>query len=60
MTTFTTGGGERTIPIWILQNYARTSGLPIVNAVALLLIIASVVPVYFAQRLAGGDAISRR
>ena len=60
VTTFTTGGGERTIPIWILQNYARTSGLPIVNAVALILIIASIVPVYIAQRLAGGDAIGRR
>ena len=35
VTTFTTGGGERTIPIWILQNYTRTQGLPIVNAVAL-------------------------
>lgn len=53
VTTFTTGGGERTIPIWILQNYVRTSGLPIVNAVALILIIVSIVPVYIAQRLAG-------
>ncbi len=60
VTTFTTGGGERTIPIWILQNYSRTSGLPIVNVVALILIVASIVPVYIAQRLAGGDAIGRR
>ena len=60
VTTFTTGGGERTIPIWILQNYSRTSGLPIVNAVALILIVASIVPVYLAQRLAGGEALARR
>ena len=60
VTTFTTGGGERTIPIWILQNYARTSGLPIVNAVALILVVASIVPVYIAQRLAGGEALGRR
>jgi putative spermidine/putrescine transport system permease protein len=53
VTTFTVGGGERTLPIWILQNYSRTSGLPIVNAVALILIVVSIVPVYFAQRLAG-------
>jgi putative spermidine/putrescine transport system permease protein len=60
VTTFTTGGGERTIPIWILQNYSRTSGLPIVNAVALILIVASIVPVYIAQRIAGGGAIGAR
>ena len=60
VTTFTTGGGERTIPIWILQNYTRTSGLPIVNAVALILIMLSVIPVYFAQRLAGGEATGTR
>jgi putative spermidine/putrescine transport system permease protein len=59
VTTFTTGGGERTIPIWILQNYSRTSGLPIVNAVALLLILLSVIPVWIAQRLAGAEAASR-
>lgn len=59
VTTFTTGGGERTIPIWILQNYTRTNGLPIVNAVALILILASIVPVYIAQRLAGGSVAAR-
>ena len=58
VTTFTTGGGERTIPIWILQNYTRTTGLPIVNAVALILIIISIVPVYIAQRLAGADSVA--
>jgi putative spermidine/putrescine transport system permease protein len=59
VTTFTTGGGERTIPIWILQNYTRTNGLPIVNAVALILILASIVPVYIAQRIAGGSVAAR-
>jgi putative spermidine/putrescine transport system permease protein len=56
VTTFTTGGGERTIPIWILQNYTRTTGLPIVNAVALILILVSIIPVYIAQRLAGAES----
>jgi putative spermidine/putrescine transport system permease protein len=60
VTTFTTGGGERTIPIWILQNYSRTSGLPIVNAVALILILLSVIPVYLAQRLAGAESAAGR
>lgn len=59
VTTFTTGGGERTLPIWILQNYSRTNGLPIVNAVAMILILASIVPVYIAQRLAGGSTLGR-
>jgi putative spermidine/putrescine transport system permease protein len=56
VTTFTIGGGERTIPIWMLQNYARTQGIPIVNAVALILILVSIIPVYIAQRLAGSEA----
>lgn len=60
VTTFTTGGGERTIPIWILQNYTRTNGLPIVNAVALILVLISVIPVYIAQRLAGAETTAGR
>ena len=60
VTTFTTGGGERTIPIWILQNYTRTTGLPIVNAVALILIGVSIVPVYIAQRLAGAESVATK
>jgi len=60
VTTFTTGGGERTIPIWILQNYTRTTGLPIVNAVALILVIVSIVPVYIAQRLAGAESVATK
>jgi putative spermidine/putrescine transport system permease protein len=57
VTTFTTGGGEMTVPIFILQNYTRTSGLPIVNAVALILIALSVLPVYLAQRLVGSESV---
>jgi putative spermidine/putrescine transport system permease protein len=60
VTTFTVGGGQRTIPIWILQNYTRTTGLPIVNAVALILILVSIVPVYIAQRLAGAGSATTR
>ena len=60
VTTFTTGGGERTIPIWMLQNYARTQGIPIVNAVALILILVSIIPVYLAQRLAGAESAATR
>ena len=38
VTTFT-AGGEQTIPIWILTNYSRPNELPIVNVVALIVIL---------------------
>lgn len=60
VTTFTTGGGEKTLPIWILQNYTRPHGLPVVNVVAVVLIALSVIPVWIAQRLAGAGAASTR
>ncbi len=56
MTTFTAGSHE-TLPIWIFANLSRPNQLPIVNAVALGVIILSAIPVYIAQRLAG-DAVS--
>ena len=50
VTTFTIGQ-EQTLPIWIFTNYARPNQLPIVNVVGLLVIILSIIPVYFANRL---------
>ena len=50
VTTFTIGQ-EQTLPIWIFANYARPNQLPIVNVVGLLVIILSIIPVYFANRL---------
>ncbi|MDP9330466.1 MAG: ABC transporter permease [Actinomycetota bacterium] len=52
VTTFT-AGGQRTLPIWIYTQINRGRALPQVNAVALFLLVLSLVPVYFAQRLAG-------
>ncbi len=51
VTTFTTGGGVKTLPIWIFQNYSRPNQGPIVNAVGLFAILLSIIPVYLAQRL---------
>jgi putative spermidine/putrescine transport system permease protein len=51
VTTFTIGAGEETLPIWIFRNLFRPSQLPIVNVVALLVILISIVPVYLAHRL---------
>ena len=50
VTTFTIGQ-EQTLPIWIFANYARPNQLPIVNVVGLMVILLSIIPVYFANRL---------
>ncbi|MEO8091790.1 MAG: ABC transporter permease, partial [bacterium] len=51
VTTFTVGAGDQTLPIWILTNFSRPNQLPIVNAVAVVVILLSIIPVYFANRL---------
>ena len=53
VTTFTAGNGVTTLPIWILNNMFRPSQAPVVNVVAVVLIILSVVPIWIAQRLSG-------
>jgi putative spermidine/putrescine transport system permease protein len=51
VTLFTIGAGQQTLPIWIFSNLFRPNKLPIVNVVAILLVLASTVPVYLAHRL---------
>ncbi|SDP46759.1 putative spermidine/putrescine transport system permease protein [Arthrobacter sp. ok909] len=53
VTTFTIGAGETTLPIWILQNLFRPNQAPVVNVVAVVLIVVSIVPIWLAQRLSG-------
>ena len=53
VTTFTAGAGVKTLPIWILENMFRPNQAPIVNVVAVVLILVSIVPIWFAQRLSG-------
>ena len=60
VTTFTLGTGLQTLPIWILDNLFRPNQAPIVNVVAAVLIVASTVPVYLAQRLSGDTAAGGR
>ncbi len=50
VTTFT-AGTESTLPIWILANLRLPNQRPIVNVVALLMILLSAIPVYLSQRL---------
>jgi putative spermidine/putrescine transport system permease protein len=55
VTNFTIGAGEQTLPIWIFSNLFRPHELPIVNAVAVLMILISIIPVYLAHRLGGEE-----
>jgi putative spermidine/putrescine transport system permease protein len=51
VTTFTIGAGDDTLPIWILKNFGKPNQLPIVNAVAVIVVLISIIPVYLAHRL---------
>ena len=59
VTNFTAGPGTQTIPMWILAAIQRPAEVPVVNVVALLLLLVSIIPVYLAQRIAG-DATAIR
>ncbi|HEU4356378.1 MAG TPA: ABC transporter permease [Actinomycetota bacterium] len=53
-------GPKLTLPIWIFNNIRLPRQQPMVNAVALVVMVASVIPVYLAQRLTGGVEEARR
>jgi putative spermidine/putrescine transport system permease protein len=51
VTTFTVGPTTKTLPQYILNNFVRPNDLPKVNVVVLVVLLLSIIPVYFAQRL---------
>ena len=51
---------EETLPIWIFTNYSRPNQLPIVNVVGLTVIVLSIIPVYFANRLSQDRGLGAR
>lgn len=53
VTLFTAPPSVTTLPIWIFQSLFRPNQGPIVNAVAALLILLSIIPVYLSQKLSG-------
>jgi len=53
VTTFTAGAREETLPLWIFNNLFRPNQAPVVNVVAAVLIVASIIPIWLAQRLSG-------
>jgi putative spermidine/putrescine transport system permease protein len=59
VTTFTAGSGVKTLPIWILENLFRPNQAPVVNVIAVVLVLVSIVPIWVAQRVAGAEAVQR-
>jgi putative spermidine/putrescine transport system permease protein len=59
VTNFTAGAGTQTVPMWIYTAIQRPTELPVVNVVALVLILVSVIPVYLATRISSGVAGAR-
>lgn len=55
--TIFTSGAQQTLPIWVFANLFRPTEQPVVNVVVLFVIAVSIVPVYLAQRLAGGSSV---
>jgi putative spermidine/putrescine transport system permease protein len=59
VTTFTAGAGVSTLPIWILDNLFRPNQAPIVNVIAVVLVLVSIIPIYIAQRIAGQEHVAK-
>jgi putative spermidine/putrescine transport system permease protein len=58
-----TSGSEITLPKWIFDNLRQPRNRPVVNVVAVAIVVLSLVPVYLAQRLtreAGGQVVVAR
>ncbi|HEU4566999.1 MAG TPA: ABC transporter permease [Marmoricola sp.] len=53
VTTFTAGPHQQTLPLWIFNNLFRPNQAPVVNVVAAVLVLLSVVPIWLAQRISG-------
>jgi putative spermidine/putrescine transport system permease protein len=60
VTNFTIGAGEQTLPVWIFTQLTRGQQFPIVNVVALIVVLVSIIPVYLAHRLTREEAITAR
>jgi putative spermidine/putrescine transport system permease protein len=59
VTTFT-AGAQTTLPIFILDNLRQGQQLPIVNVVAFVVILLTIVPVAISQRLTRDTGVLRR
>lgn len=59
VTTFT-AGTQKTLPLWVFDNLKLPNQRPLVNVVAVLVILASAIPVYLAQRLSSDSGPTGR
>jgi putative spermidine/putrescine transport system permease protein len=59
VTTFT-AGAQTTLPIFILDNLRQGQQFPIINVIALIVILLTVIPVTVAQRLTRDAGVLRR
>ena len=50
VTIFTAPPGEDTLPLWILKEMSRPNQASVVNVVAPVVILISLIPVYISQR----------
>ena len=57
---YTITPSSMTIPLWILTAIQRPNELPVVNVVATVLILVSIVPVWLAQRISGAETAGAR
>jgi putative spermidine/putrescine transport system permease protein len=55
VTIFTAPPGVDTLPLWILKEMARPNQASVVNVVATVVILLSLIPVYISQRLSRVD-----
>ena len=58
--TVFTAGADQTLPIWIFASLFRPAEQPIVNVVALFVIIVSIIPIYLAPAARRRQRASRR
>ena len=57
--TYFTAGSQNTLPLIIFGKIRQGQDLPIVNAIALFVIVLTIIPVYIAQRLTSGAETER-
>lgn len=60
VTLFTAGPRTQTIPMFIFASIQRPNELPIVNVLAFVLVLLSVIPVWLAQRISGAETAAAR
>ena len=59
VTQFTISAGMQTLPVWIFANLFRPNQAPVVNVVAAILVLFSILPIWASQKLSGDTSGGR-